>query len=80
MEDVLRVYARKENEAEPVVCLDEKPVQLLDSERPAMPMAPGHPKRTDYEYVRKGVANIFCIVEPLTGRRQTHATANRNGA
>ena len=79
MEDVLRVYARKENAAEPVVCLDEKPVQLLDSERSALPMSPRHPKRTDYEYVRKGVANIFCIIEPLTGRRQTHATKNRNG-
>jgi hypothetical protein len=28
----------------------------------------------DYEYVRKGTANIFCIVEPKTGRRLTHAT------
>ena len=35
--------------------------------------------RIDYEYVRKGTANISCIVEPLRGRRLTHATANRKG-
>src|SRR5260370_31654338 len=40
-------------------------------------MRPGKPARTDYEYVRCGTANIFCIVEPLTGRRLTFATANR---
>jgi hypothetical protein len=27
--------------------------------------------------VRKGTANIFCIIEPKVGRRQTHATKNR---
>ena len=80
MEDVLRVYARREDKAEPVVCLDEKPVQLLDAARDGVEMKPGQARRVDYEYVRKGVANIFCIVEPKTGRRQTHATANRNGA
>src|ERR1700682_79972 len=40
-------------------------------------MAPGKLTRTDYEYVRCGAANIYCIVEPLTGRRLTFATANR---
>lgn len=40
-------------------------------------MAPGRIVRVDYEYIRKGTANIFCIVEPLTGRRLTHATARR---
>ena len=31
----------------------------------------------DYEYVRRGTANIFCIVAPKTGRHPTHATTNR---
>jgi transposase len=79
MEDVLRLYARPRNDSEPVVCLDEKPVQLVDAERHGLPMRPGRPQRTDYEYVRKGVANIFCVVEPLTGRRLTQATATRTG-
>jgi len=33
--------------------------------------------RRDYEYRRLGTANVYCIVEPLTGRRLTHATPRR---
>ena len=77
MEDVLRLYARKLDPDEPVVCLDERPVVLREDARRGEPMAPGKLARTDYEYVRCGTANIFCIVEPLTGRRLTFATANR---
>jgi len=77
MEDVLRLYARKLDPEEPVVCLDERPVVLREDARRGEPMAPGKLTRTDYEYVRCGTANIFCIVEPLTGRRLTFATANR---
>jgi transposase len=77
MEDVLRLYARRHNKAEPVVCLDERPVVLRDAARPGTAMEPGRPARADYEYVRNGTANIFCIVEPKTGRRLTYATARR---
>jgi hypothetical protein len=79
MEGLLELYARPENPTEPVVCLDERPVQLLDAERPGRRMKPGRVAKRDYEYVRRGTANIFCIVEPRTGRRQTHATPNRKG-
>jgi len=79
MEDVLSLYARPISKSEPVVCLDERPVQLLDPARPGVPIRPGRPPRTDYEYVREGTANVFCIVEPITGRRLTYASANRNG-
>ena len=77
MEDVLRVYARPHNPERPVVCLDERPVVLRDSARPGSIVRPGRAARTDYEYVRNGVANIFCIVEPKTGKRLTHATRRR---
>jgi transposase len=80
MEDVLRLYAKKQNDAEPVVCLDERPVQLLDPARRGLPMRRGVPARADYEYVRRGTANIFCVVEPLTGRRLTTATSKRAGS
>lgn len=79
MEDVLRLYARRHRGSEPVVCLDERPVQLLEPARPAVVMRPGRVARIDYEYVRAGTANIFCIVEPLTGRRLTYASRNRTG-
>ena len=79
MEDVLRLYARPYDPTAPVICLDERPVVLHDEERAGTPIAPGRPARTDYEYVRKGTANIFCIVEPKTGRRLTHSTKRRAG-
>ena len=77
MEDVLRLYARRYNPNEPVVAFDERPVVLHDSARKGTPVEPGRLPRTDYEYVRCGTANIFCIVEPLTGQRLTHVTQNR---
>ena len=79
MEDVLELYARPYRPKEPVVCLDERPVQLLDPARADVPMRPGRTRRSDYEYVREGTANIFCIIEPLTGRRLTYGSANRTG-
>ena len=77
MEDVLRVYARPYNPKRPVVCLDERPVVLRDSERTGSIGRPGRAARTDYEYVRNGTANIFCIVELKTGKRLTYATRRR---
>jgi hypothetical protein len=80
MEKLLELYAEPEDPREPVVCLDERPVQLHGAARSPRPARPGKHARIDYEYVRKGTANIFCIVEPRAGRRQTHATRNRTGA
>ena len=79
MEDVLRLHARPYRASEPVVCLDERPVQLLDPSRSSVPMRAGRVRRSDYEYVRAGTANVFCIVEPKTGSRLTYASANRTG-
>src|SRR5215470_19803950 len=77
MEAVLEVLNRALDKHAPVVALDERPVQLVDSLRPATAMAPGRPARRDYEYARCGTANVFCIVEPKAGRHLTHATPNR---
>ena len=40
-------------------------------------MAPGEPVRCDYEYERKGTANIFMVCEPLKGFRQVTVTERR---
>jgi len=79
MEDVLEIYERPYRQNEPVVCLDEKPVQLLDEKREPRPMRPGKVARRDGEYVRCGTANIFCAVEPKAGRHFTRVTENRKG-
>ena len=77
MEDVLNVLARPYQAREPVVALDERPVVLRGSSRPGRPMRAGRIAREDYEYVRHGTANIYCIVEPRAGRHVTHATRDR---
>jgi hypothetical protein len=78
MEEVLEVYERPYNPAEPVVCLDEKPVSLHDDVRPARPMAPGKLRRPDNEYKRCGTANVFCAVEPKAGTHFTLSTPDRS--
>jgi hypothetical protein len=77
MEDVLDLMEKPANDREPVVALDERPVQLLATGREGTPMAPERIARSDYEYIRCGTANVFCIVAPKTGRHLTYATANR---
>jgi len=77
MEDVLAVYARPYNEAEPVVCMDEKPYQLLDHAREPIAMQPGSPQREDNEYIRNGTCSIFIFTEPLAGWRHADAFPHR---
>ena len=77
MEDVLNVLARPYDRGEPVVTFDERPVALRGASRSGRAMAPGQIAREDYEYVRNGTANVYCIVEPKTGRHLTHATRDR---
>jgi hypothetical protein len=77
MEDVLAVYARPHDPARPVVCMDEKPYQLLDHAREPVAAQPGHDRREDSEYVRNGTCSIFVWVEPLRGWRRVDARAQR---
>ncbi len=77
MEDVLSVYARIYDPMRPVVCMDEKPYQLLEHARDPIPATAGRDLREDSEYVRHGTCSIFVWVEPLAGWRRVHALARR---
>jgi hypothetical protein len=77
MEDVLAVYARPYDPARPVVCMDEKPFQLLDHARDPLPARPGRDACEDSEYVRCGTCSIFVWAEPLAGWRRVHALPQR---
>lgn len=77
MEDVLDVYTRPLDPKRPLVCMDEMPKQLIGEVRPPLPAEPGSPERIDFEYVRNGVANIFCLCEPLLGTRDLQVTEHR---
>lgn len=77
MEDILEVYQRPYDPARPVVCLDEKPKQLIEEVRTPTPAASGRPRRYDSHYHRHGVANLFIAAEPLAGRRRLAVTGRR---
>jgi hypothetical protein len=77
MEDILEVYTRPYDPTCPLVCLDEMPEQLLANVRAPIPMEAGQPAREDYEYERRGTANIFLGCEPLAGRRWVEVTDRR---
>jgi hypothetical protein len=77
MEDVLAVYCRPYDPARPVVCMDEKPYQLLGHARDPVPGRPGRDRLEDSEYVRAGTCSIFCWVEPLRGWRRVDAQPRR---
>ena len=65
MEDILDVYEMPYDPRCPVICMDEKPYQLLGEVREPLPMRPGDTQTTDSEYVRNGTCSIFVFVEPL---------------
>ena len=77
MEDVLAVYARSYNPEKPVVCMDEKPYQLLDHVREPLPVRPGSTETVDNEYGRNGTCSIFICTEPLGGWREAEALPRR---
>lgn len=80
MEDVLDVYARPYDANHPVVCMDEKPYQLLEYTRPSIEAKPGRTRKEDYEYSRRGVCAIFVWIEPLAGKRRVNARPRRTRA
>ena len=77
MEDVLDVYERPYNAERPVVCMDEKPYQLLGEARESLPMVPGSDRKTDSDYVRNGTVSIFAFVEPLGGTHHVSVWEHR---
>jgi len=77
MEDVLDLYEEEYDPRYPTVCFDEKLLTLHADVRPPQPPAPGQPERIDYEYERLGTANLFFMVEPLTGWRHVEMTERR---
>ena len=74
MEDILDVYQRPCDPKRPLVCLDETSKQLTAETRVAIAAKPGHPARHDYEYRRKGTANLFMSFAPLQGWRHVTVT------
>jgi len=74
---LLELYARPISRAEPVICMDEKSLQLIGHSREPLPMASHSPAKEDYEYQRNGTTNLFVAVEPKAGQRIVSVTEHR---
>ena len=68
MEQLLDVYKRPYNENHRVICLDEKPYQLIGQVKEKVITSTGKILE-DYEYIRHGMAQIYMTFEPLGGKR-----------
>jgi uncharacterized small protein (DUF1192 family) len=77
MEGVLELYREPYDPARPVVCMDETSKQLVGETRTAIAASPGRPRRIDYEYERRGTADIFIFTEPLGNWRCAEVTETR---
>lgn len=54
MEDILDLYEEPYDRNRPVLCVDERPCQLIND---VIPMKSSKTKKVDYEYERKGTCN-----------------------
>jgi len=77
MYDLLGLYEEPYDFKRPVICLDEKPKQLLGDKRKPIPIKEGSPEKYDYEYKRNGKANIFVAVDFKGGTRDVTVTDRR---
>ncbi len=77
MEDILDIYELPYNPLQPVVCMDEKPYQLLGEAWEPLPIRKGSNQKIDSEYVRKGTCSIFVFTEPLSGIRHLNVRERR---
>ena len=77
MYDLLNLYQMPYDPLNPVICVDEKPKQLLEDSKTPIPMKKGYSKKVDYEYVRHGSINIFVGVDFKGGKRCIKVTKRR---
>jgi transposase len=77
MEDILDVYETPYDSNRPVVCMDEKPYQMLGEVREPLRMRPGDDLKLDSEYKREGTCSIFAFTEPLAGVRHVNPREHR---
>lgn len=77
MEDVLDLYQTPYAPDIPMICMDEKPYQLLGDVRAQLPMKPHSNKKIDHEYKRNGTCSIFLFCEPLTGKAHADVSEHR---
>lgn len=77
MEHILKLYQKPYDPKRPMVCFDEKSLQLLADITNKLVLKPGRASKQDYEYKRNGTRNLFIFVEPKAGFRHVLVTDRR---
>ena len=77
MEKILDVYSALYDHEHPLICMDEASKQVTSDVEPALPMAPGQPRREDHHYGRQEVRAVFMFFDPLRGWRRVESCENR---
>ena len=77
MEDVLDLYEEPYDPKKPTVCFDELPYQLVAEKRVPISAKPGRAERYDYEYERRGTANLLAFFEPRGRFRHLEVSTRR---
>lgn len=77
MEELLDLYMQPYDEAYPVICIDERPCQLIGHLQPPEPPQPGRPAREDTEFSRNGGCLTFLMFEPQAGWRHAMVKETR---
>jgi hypothetical protein len=77
MEHILELYQKPYDSRRPLVCFDEKSIQLLAHITDPLALKLGQAARQDYEYKRNGTRNLFLFVEPKAGTRHVLVTHRR---
>jgi transposase len=75
--DVVGLYLHPPEQAV-VLCVDEKPqIQALQRTAPTLPVRPGRPEATSFDYIRHGTTTLFAALEVATGK-VTEACTDRH--
>lgn len=77
MEALLDLYELPYNPHYPVICLDERPCQLIGNVMIPLQVKPGQVQKEDYHYKRNGTCVVFIAVEPLQGFRMIRVFKQR---
>ena len=77
MEDILDLYAEAYDPYYPIVCFDERPMQLIGHIKKPLPARPGQPIKYDYHYQRVGTCNLFISFCPQRAWRHVQISDRR---
>lgn len=77
MEDILDLYAEAHDPYYPLICFDERPMQLIDHILDPLPARRGQPIKYDYHYKRMGTCNLFISFAPQLAWRHVQISDRR---